>query len=163
MAESTLEPPSGFPYGTTGLEIQYLNHLASALTTRSLYINVQAWASLENSFQISFWEQFATNGCAPAQLQQAVNPVWNKIFQKKFFWCFSFINYIDMYENLDILRWSLSPIARLLQTLALKLSASAAASEFREFRLELMYISLIQSIRSSLTYLHGFQLLVLLP
>ena len=31
------------------------------------------------------------------------------------------------------------------------------------FRLELMYISLIESIRSSLTYLHGFQLLVLLP
>ena len=31
-----------------------------------------------------------------------------------------------------------------------------------EFRLELMYISLIENIRSSLTYLHGFQLLVLL-
>ena len=31
------------------------------------------------------------------------------------------------------------------------------------FRLELMYISLIKSIRSSLTHLHGFQLLVLLP
>ena len=31
------------------------------------------------------------------------------------------------------------------------------------FRLELMYISLIVSIRSSLTHLHGFQLLVLLP
>ena len=31
------------------------------------------------------------------------------------------------------------------------------------FRLELMYISLIENIRSSLTYLHGFQLLVLLP
>ena len=31
-----------------------------------------------------------------------------------------------------------------------------------EFRLELMYISLIESIRSSLTHLHGFQL-VLLP
>ena len=30
-------------------------------------------------------------------------------------------------------------------------------------RLELMYISLIIRIRSSLTYLHGFQLLVLLP
>ena len=30
------------------------------------------------------------------------------------------------------------------------------------FRLELMYISLIESIRSSLTHLHGFQLLVLL-
>ena len=30
------------------------------------------------------------------------------------------------------------------------------------FRLELMYISLIVSIRSSLTHLHGFQLLVLL-
>ena len=30
------------------------------------------------------------------------------------------------------------------------------------FRLELMYISLIVSIRSSLTYLHGFQMLVLL-
>ena len=32
-----------------------------------------------------------------------------------------------------------------------------------DFRLELMYISLIESIRSSLTHLHGFQLLVLLP
>ena len=31
------------------------------------------------------------------------------------------------------------------------------------FRLELMYISLIVSIRSSLIHLHGFQLLVLLP
>ena len=30
------------------------------------------------------------------------------------------------------------------------------------FRLELMYISLIESIRSSLTHLHGFHLLVLL-
>ena len=32
-----------------------------------------------------------------------------------------------------------------------------------EFRLELMYISLIVNIRSSLTHLHGFQLLVWLP
>ena len=31
------------------------------------------------------------------------------------------------------------------------------------FRLELMYISLIESIKSSLTHLHGFQLLLLLP
>ena len=31
------------------------------------------------------------------------------------------------------------------------------------FRLELMYVSLIVSIRSSLTHLHGFQQLVLLP
>ena len=31
------------------------------------------------------------------------------------------------------------------------------------FRMELMHISLNVSIRSSLTYLHGFQLLVLLP
>ena len=31
------------------------------------------------------------------------------------------------------------------------------------FRLELMYISLIKSVRSNLTHLHGFQLLVLLP
>ena len=31
------------------------------------------------------------------------------------------------------------------------------------FRLELMYISLIVSIRSNLTHLHGFQQLVLLP
>ena len=31
------------------------------------------------------------------------------------------------------------------------------------FRFELMYISPIESIRSSLTHLHGFQLLVLLP
>ena len=30
------------------------------------------------------------------------------------------------------------------------------------FRLELMYISLMENIRSSLTHLHGFQLLVLL-
>ena len=46
-----------------------------------------------------------------------------------------------------------------------KLGASAAASEFFEwFKLELMHISLIIiSIRSSLTHLHGFQLLVLLP
>ena len=42
-----------------------------------------------------------------------------------------------------------------------KLSASAAASEFVSgVRLELMYISLIESIRSSLTHLQGFQLLV---
>ena len=32
-----------------------------------------------------------------------------------------------------------------------------------EFRLELMYISLIESIRSCLTHLHGFQRLVVLP
>ena len=45
-----------------------------------------------------------------------------------------------------------------------KLGASAAASEFCEWvRLELMYISLIVSIRSSLTHLDGIQLLVLLP
>ena len=31
------------------------------------------------------------------------------------------------------------------------------------FMLELMFISFIESIRSSLTHLHGFQLLVLLP
>ena len=31
------------------------------------------------------------------------------------------------------------------------------------FRLELMYIYLMLNIRSSLTHLHGFQLLVLLP
>ena len=31
------------------------------------------------------------------------------------------------------------------------------------FRLELMYISLIKNISSSLTYLQGFQLLALLP
>ena len=31
------------------------------------------------------------------------------------------------------------------------------------FRLKLMYISLIENIRSSLTHLHGFQLLVRLP
>ena len=43
-----------------------------------------------------------------------------------------------------------------------KLGASAAASEFCEW-LELMYISLIENIRSSLTHLYGFQLLVLLP
>ena len=45
-----------------------------------------------------------------------------------------------------------------------KLGASAAASGFlSEFRLELMYISVIENIRSILTHLHGFQLLVLLP
>ena len=45
-----------------------------------------------------------------------------------------------------------------------KLKASAAVSEFCEWlRLELMYIFLIVSIRSNLTYLHGFQQLVLLP
>ena len=45
-----------------------------------------------------------------------------------------------------------------------KLSASAAASEFCEsVQVGLKYISLIESIRSSLTHLHGFQLLVQLP
>ena len=45
-----------------------------------------------------------------------------------------------------------------------KLSTFAAASEFCEwFSLELMYISLIAYIRSSLTHLHGFQQLMLLP
>ena len=46
-----------------------------------------------------------------------------------------------------------------------KLSASAAllVNFVSGFRLKLMYISLIVSIRSSLTRLHGFQLLVLLP
>ena len=45
-----------------------------------------------------------------------------------------------------------------------KLSSSAAVCEFfNGFRLELMYISFIPSIRLSLTYLHVFQLLVLLP
>ena len=44
------------------------------------------------------------------------------------------------------------------------LSASAAASEFCDWlRLELMYISLIVSIRTNLTHLHGSQQLVLLP
>ena len=46
----------------------------------------------------------------------------------------------------------------------LKLSASAAASEFCEwFGMECMYITVIVSIRSNLAHLHGFQLLVLLP
>ena len=44
-----------------------------------------------------------------------------------------------------------------------KRSAFAAASKFREFRLKLMYISLIVSIRSNLTHFYGFQQLVLLP
>ena len=45
-----------------------------------------------------------------------------------------------------------------------KLSASVAANEFLSvFRLELMYISLIISIRSNLHHIHGFQQLVLLP
>ena len=45
-----------------------------------------------------------------------------------------------------------------------KLSGSAATSNFVSgFRLELMYTSLIVSIRLSLTHLHGFQQLVLLP
>ena len=44
-----------------------------------------------------------------------------------------------------------------------KLGVSAATSEFCGFRLESMYISLIENIRSSHTHLHCFQLLVLLP
>ena len=45
-----------------------------------------------------------------------------------------------------------------------KLGASAAVVNFvRGFRLELMYISLIENIRSSLTHLPGCQLLMLLP
>ena len=47
----------------------------------------------------------------------------------------------------------------------LKLGASAAASEFCgwvQVRID-VYVSFIESIRSSLTHLHGFQLFVLLP
>ena len=48
-----------------------------------------------------------------------------------------------------------------------KLSAAAAAAAVvnfvSEFMLELMYISLIVSIRSNLSHLHGSQQLVLLP
>ena len=45
-----------------------------------------------------------------------------------------------------------------------KPGASAALVNFvNGFRLELMYISLIENIRSSLIHFHGFQLLVLLP
>ena len=45
-----------------------------------------------------------------------------------------------------------------------KLSTSAATIDFViGFRLELMYISVIVSIRSSVTHLHGLQQLVLLP
>ena len=45
-----------------------------------------------------------------------------------------------------------------------KLSAYADANNFVSgSRLELIYISPIKSIRSSLTHLHGFQLPVLLP
>ena len=80
-----------------------------------LYINMQVWASLENSFQISLWKQFATNGCVPAQLQQAINPVWTKFFKK---FLMFFITDTNMYENVDVLRWSLSLTAWFLQTLA---------------------------------------------
>ena len=45
-----------------------------------------------------------------------------------------------------------------------KLSASAAASEFCEWvQVEIDVVSLVENIRSSLTHLHGFQLLVPLP
>ena len=45
-----------------------------------------------------------------------------------------------------------------------KLSASTAASEFCErVQVELMYIPVVESIRSILSHLHGFQLLLLLP
>ena len=45
-----------------------------------------------------------------------------------------------------------------------KFSASTAAREYvSDFRLELMYISLIISIMSTLTRLHCFQLIILLP
>ena len=81
---------------------------------------MQVWASMESFFQISLWEQFATNGCAPAQFQKAINSLWNKIFLRKFFWCFSFINDTNMYKNLSILRWSLSSAAWFIHTLALK-------------------------------------------
>ena len=44
-----------------------------------------------------------------------------------------------------------------------KLSASAAATEFFEWvQVGLIYVSLIESIRSSRTHLHGFQLPLLL-
>ena len=36
---------------------------------------MQVWASSENFYQISHSEQLPTNGCLPAQLQQAISPV----------------------------------------------------------------------------------------
>ena len=44
-----------------------------------------------------------------------------------------------------------------------KLSALLLVNVLSGFRLELMYTSLIISVRSNLTCLHGFQQLVLLP
>ena len=44
-----------------------------------------------------------------------------------------------------------------------KLSALLLVNVLSGFRLELMYTSLIISVRSNLTRLHGFQQLVLLP
>ena len=67
---------------------------------------------------------------------------------------YSCANWNSLHDHLRDVRWED----------IFKLGASVASSEFVSgFRLKLMYISLIENIGSSITHLHGFQLLVLLP
>ena len=49
MAESTLEPPSGFGHGTPGLGIQRLNHWAIA---PSVQVLLKTYEMLVNSFTV---------------------------------------------------------------------------------------------------------------
>ena len=66
---------------------------------------------------------------------------------------YSYADWANFYDHLSDVPWEH----------IFKAGASAAASEFSNgFRLEVIYISLIVSIRSSFTHLHDFQHFVLL-
>ena len=67
---------------------------------------------------------------------------------------YSHANWDGLRDHLRDVPWSISLSSVLLLLLVNFVSG---------FRLELMYISLIENISSSLIYLHGFQLLLLLP
>ena len=66
---------------------------------------------------------------------------------------YSCADWDSLYDHLRDVPWDI-----------FKLGASSVLLNFASgFRSEMMYIYLIENIRSSLTHLHGFQLLVLLP
>ena len=67
---------------------------------------------------------------------------------------YSFADWDGLCDHLRDVQWE-----DILDLLLLLLLVSFVSG----FRLELMYVSLIEIIRSSLIHLHGFQLLVLLP
>ena len=75
------------------------------------------------------------------------------------FWLFSWWLGRDHFRDVFVITWEMFHGRISLNSVLLLLLVNFVSG----FRLELMCISLIENIRSSLIHLHGFQLLVLLP